>query len=153
MSARSLIALVLAASVLPAPGCGGSDGDQPELVPVSGTVTLDGAPLKGAVVTFIPAGTTKGVGGTGVTDESGRYEAKWRGGQSGLPVGEYRVTCAKMVMPDGSDVPADTDDATLMGSGAKQLLPPRYSDSERTTLAATVAAGGGTFDFDLKSGG
>ncbi len=38
-----------------------------------------------------------------------------------------------------------------MDSGAKQVLPPGYSDAGNTTLKATVPPDGGKFDFDLKS--
>lgn len=123
----------------------------PELVPVTGTVTLDGKPLAKANLTFIPVGSTKGQTCRGLTDEKGRYEAMVTEDHKGLPVGEFRVVCNKWVMSDGSDLPAGTT-APPWEIGANELLPPRYSDETRTQLQATVPPAGGTIDFALKSG-
>ncbi|MHB8903343.1 MAG: hypothetical protein ACYC6Y_31660, partial [Thermoguttaceae bacterium] len=53
-------ALVICTLLLPVlVGCpGGTDANLPDLVPVTGTVTVDGAPVSGVTVTFIPTGTT-----------------------------------------------------------------------------------------------
>lgn len=139
---------ILPLALLAAAGCSGQDPNLPPLVPAAGTVTLGGKPLSGAQVTFTPAGATRGTGAEGRTGKDGRYELSSAHGR-GAAAGEYRVTIAKLVMPDGSDYapgagvgPAD--------SPAREVLPPRYSDPHRTTLTATVpAAGSGTIDFAL----
>ena len=77
----------------------------PELVPVSGTVTLDGKPLSGATVTFLPVGATRGRSCYGVTGADGRYELMETDKNKGAPEGEFEVLCNKWVMPDGSDLP------------------------------------------------
>lgn len=69
----------------------------------------------------------------------------------GLPVGEFQVVCNKWVLADSSDLPPDTT-APPWELGAKELLPPRYSDETRSQLKAIVPPGGGTIDFALKSG-
>lgn len=123
----------------------------PELVPVGGKVTLDGKPLPRATLTFTPVGTTRGQISYGVTDENGQYEAMLDNDHKGLPVGEFKVLCNKWVMPNGSDFPADSK-VPPGEAGAKELLPPRYSQEGLSQLKATVPAGGGTIDFPLKSG-
>jgi hypothetical protein len=147
-------ALVICALLLPVlAGCeGGASGDLPELVPVSGTVTLDGEPESGVQVTFVPTGSTKGGSSYGATDESGKYELTADDGRKGAAVGEFQVMCNKWVMPDGSDFVGEPGGPSPMEAGASELLPPRYSREDATELTATVPAGGGTVDFDLTSG-
>ena len=132
-------------------GCGGGrDSSMPDLVPVSGTVTLDGKPLSGAMVTFLPVGATRGRSCYGVTGADGRYELMESEKNKGAPVGEFTVLCNKWVMPDGSDLPKDSQ-VSAMESGARELLPPQYSEDGTSQLKATVPAGGGTVDFPLTS--
>ena len=153
MWARRVVVFALASCVLlPLGGCGGSSqGNQPKLVPVSGSITLDGKAASGVMVSFVPTGQTRGEGGNAVTDSAGRYELKTRGVKAGIPAGEYRVTCQRLVMPDGS-VFDPAKGVSPHESGAKQVLPPAYSDAQQTTLKATVTDKGGTFDFGVKSG-
>lgn len=129
-------------------GCGGPDPNLPRLVPASGRVTLAGKPLAGALVTFVPTGSTRGSSAEARTDQQGRYELVSQQGR-GAAVGSYRVTICKWVMPDGSDYAPEAgvgpDD-----SPARQVLPPRYSDLQRTTLTAAIPEGGSrTLDFAL----
>lgn len=145
------VAFLTSGLLLLAAGCGGGGlGDLPELVPVSGTVTLDGKPLGGVTVTFTPVGSTRGDFCSGVTDASGRYELQTQGKHKGAAVGEFKVTCSKLVMPDGSDLPADAAAADV---GGGDLLPPQYSEEPESILKATVPAGGGEINFELKSDG
>lgn len=132
-------------------GCGGRDANLPPLVPVEGTVTLDQKPLSGAMLTFLPTGATRGGGATGYTDQAGNYELQSPDGRAGVPVGEYRVIVTKLVMPDGSDFPVNSEIAP-MDSPARQVLPDRYSDDRQTKLTATVPERGDTINFALASG-
>ncbi len=139
---------LLAVMLLVGLGCRGRDPNLPRLVPASGRVTLADKPLTGAMVTFVPTGQTRGPIAEARTDQEGRYELVCPQGR-GAAVGDYRVTIRKWVMPDGSDyVPqagVGPDD-----SPARQVLPPRYSDLQQTTLTATIPEGGSnTLDFAL----
>lgn len=74
-------------------GCGGSDI---ETAPVSGVVTLDGAPIADILVNFQPvAGATMDAtaspGSYGLTDPDGRYTLEWADGD-GAVVREHVVT-------------------------------------------------------------
>ena len=132
-------------------GCGRGGGEAgPKLVPVSGTVTLDGKPLSGAMVTFLPVGATQGRSCYGVTGADGRYEIMENEKNKGAPIGEFSVLVNKWVMADGSDFRSDTQQSP-MEAGARELLPPQYSMEGSSTLKATVAAGGSTVDFKLTS--
>jgi len=130
-------------------GC--RDASVPELVPVGGTVTLDGKPLSGALVEFLPLGDIPGNGGGGRTSAEGRYQLQTGQGHHGIPAGEYKVVIIKLVMPDGSDFPADSD-VPPIDSSAQQVLSARYSERDLTELRAIVAAETHTLDFALESG-
>lgn len=131
-------------------GCGGRNPKLPPLVPVEGTVTLDGQPLEGAYVQFHPVGETRGTGAAANTGAEGRYELIAPDRSKGAPVGQYRVTISKLVMPDGSPYSA-ADGLAPMDSPAREAVPEPYSDFERTVLVATVPEDGGTIDFPLTS--
>ncbi|NLF72428.1 MAG: carboxypeptidase regulatory-like domain-containing protein [Candidatus Anammoximicrobium sp.] len=120
----------------------------PALVPVSGTVKLDGEPAADVGVMFFPSGMTAGTTYYANTDAGGRYELQASSGQKGAPVGEYKVTCSKYVMPDGSPFKSDGSMSPEM-AGAKEMLPPKYSDQSQTELKATVPAGGGAVDLEM----
>ena len=131
-------------------GCGGRASNQPNLVPVSGAITLDGKPLSGVALVFTPTGSTRGTGATGYTDTAGKYELTATHGGKGTPVGKYQVVATKLVMPDGSDFPVGFSVAPIT-LGARDILPPKYSAPDRTVLTATVHDGTNTIDFPLSS--
>src|SRR5262245_58442191 len=80
--------VVLAAFVsLAALGCTGSDTP----VPVSGKVTVNGAPVGGAGITFHPQGG-KGRPATAETAEDGTYKLTTMNPGDGALKGDYKVT-------------------------------------------------------------
>ena len=140
MRASILVVFAIVFLLVEVSGCSSPKGELPAGAPVSGTVTMDGKPLAGVTVTFIPVGSTPGDFCLGETDQSGHYELQDRYGEKGAPAGEYKVTCGIEVSADAA--PSDA------GAGP---LPPRYSQEDITELKATVPAGGGTVDFKLSS--
>ncbi len=150
---RVVGAIVICTLFLPVlVGCpGGADGDLPDLVPVTGTVTLDGEPVEGVNVTFIPTGTTPGGASYGATDASGKYELKSNDGRTGATAGEFKVVCGRWVMADGTAFVGEPGGPSPMEAGATESLPPKYSQEDATTLTATVPSGGGEVNFDLKN--
>ena len=138
-------------------GCSGGSSQVVPLVPVNGIVNLDGKPLANANVRFIPQPSPTATGkvlveeSTGVTRKDGSFTLAGihAGAGPGAMAGEHRVVIDKMVMKaDGSDAPANYDFA-IMSNKIKQLLPPQYSDPNKTTLTATVPKAGGPINFDL----
>jgi hypothetical protein len=130
-------------------GCGKKDPNLPDLVPVTGTVKLDGQPLSEAVVFFSPVGETRGTQAFGKTDSRGRYSLSSRHMGEGAPVGEYRVTIGKAVAPDGSTAGGKNFDP--MTTPTRQILPAKYSHPSSTILKATVREAGDDIDFELTS--
>src|SRR5437879_4035780 len=129
---RRLIGWLPAVLCLGLAGCPSADQ-----VPVTGTVTLDGAPLTHPVVTFRPPDPqTPGLGGSAETDKDGKYAIVGARGEKGLPAGEYTVVISRRLRPDGS--PADPN-VPPIESDAHETLPEKYSDLKATTLRATVS--------------
>jgi Carboxypeptidase regulatory-like domain len=139
---RFLMGPILAGGFLVAAGCSQKPSD---LLPITGTVTMNKTPLPGATVTFQPVGDTPGQGGHGTTDAEGKYEVAGRDGK-GLPPGTYKVTISRMLRKDGTPPPPDV---SPIESDARETLPPTYSDPDRTTLGKTVGAAEKTINFDL----
>lgn len=131
-------------------GCGGTEQSKklPTTAPVTGKVTLDGQPVEGIVVTFVPTGETKGIECVGRTDASGKYVPKQIRGNEGIPPGTYKVVFSRL-MRGGKPVAAD---ATAGDGGIMiESLPAKYSNPTATKQTATVAAAGNQLDFELTS--
>ncbi|SIO36213.1 hypothetical protein SAMN05444166_4100 [Singulisphaera sp. GP187] len=73
-------------------GCGSDPDSAIKLVPVKGTVTLDGKPMANAMISFIPeAGNDASTAGGDTTGPDGNYLAQYRN-RNGLAPGKYKVT-------------------------------------------------------------
>ena len=125
--------------VLLVSGCGGI-----EYFPVTGKVTLDGQPLPGAVVSFMP-NDEQGVPSLGVTDGTGVYTLRQTAELVGAPAGKYtvRITTYREGKPEA--------DPPILG--APERVPEQYNI--RTTLKAEVKPGeeGNDIPFELSSRG
>lgn len=133
-------------------GCGGTG-----MLPVEGTVTLDGEPLEGAAISFVPA--EGGRPCSGQTDEQGHFTLASYTAGDGVPPGEYKVTVVKLdarrqaeaaPVEDGTE-----EDEQVMGSieeAVKFLTPMKYSSPATTDLKVEVTAGMEPVQIDLKSG-
>ena len=131
-------------------GCGGGDGGA-ELpdgnVAVSGIITLDGAPLDRAAVTFFNPGDPL-ASGIGVTDVEGRYTLR----QGAKPGDTYRVRISKVeakeVNPEDPEFAADPAAA----EAGEELIPEKYSSRDNTELELKIPEGGtDAANFDLTS--
>ncbi|MEX1230632.1 MAG: carboxypeptidase-like regulatory domain-containing protein [Planctomycetaceae bacterium] len=127
-------------------GCGGG-ADLPETVPTTGTVKLDGAPLSGVTVQFIPDDAEKR-SASGTTDDSGNYSLQtFRPGDGAIP-GSYKVT---VVRPPADDAVPDKTAAAPVEEMAG--IPAKYTSPATTDIKVTVEAAGSTIPIELKSGG
>ena len=153
---RCFLGCVMASSLLVLTGC--SDGSSPlpklpDTVKVTGTATLDGMPLEGAVVRFAPISDRGFHGAAGVADALGKYElvTDIGNGQSrpGVIPGDYTIYVSRMVKPDGSLVPANSKEPPMM-SGARDTIPLKYATG-KIRLKYTVMPEGGSFDIALDS--
>jgi hypothetical protein len=133
--------ILLASGILLLAGCGGSDG--PELIDVSGVVTMDGSPLANASVGFLPLG--EGVGGTSpsyaLTDEDGHYVLQYSLSRDGALPGKYKVQISSHQVAD--------PDASPPVEAQAEVVPIQYN--RETTLEIDVPSD--SYDFALKSEG
>lgn len=147
-------------------GCGDSGSTVPT-VPVTGTVTLGGAPVAEAVVSFSPK-TDGARAAFGQTDASGRFTLTTVQTGDGAMVGSYAVTVSKTTAPASTGGTASNYDPDSLESveaayaegfpGNKQvedsepkdLLPVKYKDPTTSQLDAEVKAEGeNNFEFNL----
>jgi hypothetical protein len=129
-----------------AAGCGGG------VVPVKGTVKLDGKPLAGASIQFI-AQDPGGRDATGSTDADGVFQlSSFRAGDGALP-GKYKVVVQLPATSQGgapAATPAEAQQGGTGGSKSPLTLPGRYSQPDQTTLEQIVPPTGEVV-FDLQS--
>ncbi len=82
------LAFLITICFLGSSGCGGSE----KVVPVSGTVTRNGQPVPGLVVSFVPEAATETGVSIGETDDNGKYTLTVvKTGKSGAVVGTHKV--------------------------------------------------------------
>ena len=127
MQRTGVLLLLIAGLMLTAVGCGN------DLVPVTGTITINGQPTGNLQVDFEPKDPSKGTTGTGYTKPDGTYELHYPGYKVGAPAGEYivKITAAETNDPE-TQVPP---------------IPAKYNTNSE--LEATVASGASEFDFQL----
>jgi hypothetical protein len=125
---------MLAALLALAGGCGRGG---PELVPVRGTVTLDGKPVEGASVTFIPQ--FPGQPALGSTDARGKFTLKTHPHGNGAMPGTHKATVRK-VETTGFLATEDGLSGGVAPEGIQQIwhTPQRYADPETTPLLIEV---------------
>ena len=107
MLLRFLLFIPVLISVISVAGCGAdSDVSVGPLVPVGGTLLVDGEPLDGVVVNFIPESSENNRGGAGRTDATGAFTVTHLNqDQPGLPPGTYTLSYSRMRLLDGSAAP------------------------------------------------
>lgn len=153
-SRLNLLTLILAICTL---GCGGESSDKfkaarPKTTPVSGKVTLDGAPVEGATVTLHP--TLGGNSATGMTDSSGQFKLMTFEKDDGAVPAEYKVSIRKLAASAAGPAPGPDDpgyDPNPKEEPPKHLLPEQYADFLKSGLSATISTEPKTdLNFDLK---
>lgn len=135
-------------------GCGGveADYDKLGLVEISGTVTLDGNPLEGAVVMFF---TPEETFCYGRTDSSGYYTLKLNSEKTGVIPGDKLVrisTTASTGEEEGGGVAegeGDDEDPDAKKGAKEERVPECYN--KKSKLQVTVTESDSSFNFDLNS--
>ncbi|MGB9689601.1 carboxypeptidase-like regulatory domain-containing protein [Thermogutta sp.] len=135
-------------------GCGSRNrGNIPQTAPVSGTVTLDGQPVDGATVVFVPTGTPA-YGAYAVTDAKGHFTLKSSETVSGAVPGKYLVQVTKLVTDSTKKqfvVAEDVEHAALASGGSgpstevtatRNVLPEKYANPKTSGIEVTVPSEG-----------
>ena len=133
-------------------GCGESG---PTLVPVSGTVTLNGKPLEGAVISFQPVdvSTPGAMLAEDVTGPDGNYKALTKG-RSGVMPGKYKVVVSKSLIDMTKVRPEFKDDPFMaqlsLGPPEGKTTAQRNKEKIEGTFDREIPPEGGVQDFDVK---
>lgn len=124
--------------------CFGCGEDKPQerltVIPVKGSVMVNGKTADGAKVTFHPiSGSAAGTGlyPMGIANETGEFSITTYDTGDGIPKGEYKVT---VVWPDKDFKPKTIEqiDAFEQGGERPDKLRGRFSDPKRSKLTATI---------------
>jgi hypothetical protein len=134
-------------------GCISSKTSDLETQYVEGIVTLDGVPVHGAYIQFIPK--LKGIGqeAGGISEKNGFYKLSSLSGDPGKGAleGEYLVTVSKNVaieLPKPRVNPITGDEET---HETKSVLPEIYRSKTRTPISVIVVHGKNKIDIKLEN--
>ncbi|MEX2169936.1 MAG: carboxypeptidase-like regulatory domain-containing protein [Pirellulales bacterium] len=112
----------------------GCSSAPPELPPLSGTVTYQGAPVQGAIVVLHPAEAGELQPAQATTDSNGQFAISTHIGQGayqpGLAPGKYLVEISKREVASDFTRPP------------RHLLPEKYASAKTSELTADVPAEG-----------
>ena len=134
--------VALVAAMLASAGCSGGLN----VVPVTGTVKLNGQPLDKIQVEFWPI--DKGPRSIGVTDAEGRFTLTTDGTQMGAVVGRHKVVL-KDVGILGDQFLGRAGEDVDMAKGKKPRISNVYSDPSTTTVEKSVTSGSNQIDIDV----
>lgn len=140
--ARFLLVVPLLTLSVCVVGC----GPENELgrLPFSGTVTLDGKPLKSGSISLEPTGEEGTRGGATITDGQFAVEE-----MNGLPPGEYLV---RINAASGADAPPEDQPPGESNVIQKELIPANYNTNSEETI--TISEGKeNIFKFDITTSG
>ncbi len=136
-------------------GCGG-----PSVISGEGSITLDGRPLEGVEVQFVPEPTAGAAGetATGQSDGQGKFALKsHRLNKEGIVPGIYRVivTDLRTVQDLATAAPAAAGSGGQGAKGSSQArILPIYGDLKKTPLQnIQVQAGNGPLSLKLTGPG
>ncbi|MDB5385068.1 MAG: hypothetical protein JWM11_714 [Planctomycetaceae bacterium] len=117
-------------------GCGSGNG--PPLGTVTGTVTMNGEPVTGVNITFVPK--DKGTPSYSGTDENGKYHLMFNHYRAGAELGTHHV------LIENSE--PETDD-NGQPDAVRLIVKIPHKYGQHGVLSADVRPGNNTFDFTL----
>jgi hypothetical protein len=131
-------------------GCSSGSGK----IPITGSVSVDGAPGSLTVLTFWPEDPSAppDAGGRVLADDQGQFAIGDKTKDTGLLKGTYKVTFSRFLDRNGKPV---------LGGGKKseaaydvpsrESIPELYGDPKKTPISVTVASGSSTFTFEVST--
>ncbi len=135
MASRKQLMLCGIIALVVLSGCG--DGG-PKVVPVEGTVKLDGKPLDKILVEFLP--TSDGQRSFGETDNEGHFKLTTDDGERiGATVGTHKVTLKDTSVLGGKFLGRKGEEMN-MSEGRKSRISNSFSSPDSSKLSVTVDA-------------
>src|SRR6476620_10521958 len=156
-SPATLAVSILVAAAIVLTGCPNS---RPATYRETGTVTMQGKPVAGAVITFVPTGE-EGEAASAITDSEGKYAlTTWKAGDGARP-GEYRVKVSKQeqrtVDPSKmvKNLSIEEEQKIYVESKkpappAKSLIPSKFENEQTSGLIHKVEEKPTTFDIKIE---
>ncbi|WP_437201157.1 carboxypeptidase-like regulatory domain-containing protein [Planctomicrobium sp. SH664] len=132
------VVAVLALVSLASFGCSQS----PSFVEVAGKITLDGKPLEGATVYFLPK--QGGRPSIALSDPEGHYELRYTSDQKGVIPGLYEVRISTFYAPSQE---FDSSGKLIATPARREILPERYH--AQSELVAEITPGQKVYDWEL----
>lgn len=132
-------------------GCGSSD---PQLYPVTGTLTYKGKPVSKASINMMPE---QGAAATATTDENGIFTAQTNG-KSGVVGGQAKVMVSLVTMIGAPETNDGSPEAAakfsqMVNSGKIRFVssvPAKYGQPTTTPLEITVSEEASQKPYDLE---
>jgi hypothetical protein len=145
-----VLALLVSTTLLLASGCSKTP---PKIVPVSGTILLNGQPLPTAEIRFLP--TAKGLDANfaaiAVSDATGKFVMNLPSGP-GATIGEQIVTVTDGPIPDsarGMSEEAQQAAGNFLAALPNRPIPSPYGLASQSTLRVTVVEGQEEYKLEL----
>ena len=154
-STATIVRLAFAFGILFFVGCG--SGPNPEILPVSGVVTIDGKPLPNAEVRFVPM--TEDLDGnfiaSGITGKKGEFSLRLPGKEDvGCVVGLSKVTIDDQPLPDKVHAAYGSGNQALVkrydASLKNRPIPTKYKLLRSTPLSYEVSDEQSEFNIEIK---
>ena len=135
--------VVLAIIFLTTIGCGGSD--RLPVIPVTGTVTMDGKPLENVSVTFHPE---SGRSANGVTNSEGMFRLTTYDTNDGATVGKHQISLSLIQVDIPEEIPDDYDYAADAASPLV-TIPEKYLSPKTSGLISTIVGDEGVKEVSI----
>lgn len=133
-----LFAAVLGLGIWATAGCSSRTAGYPPLGLVSGTVTFEGQPVSGVIVTFQPR--ESGRSSSGTTDAAGHFALEFTEVAKGAMVGRHQVSFEK---------PPTEDDLKAPAPSKRSRKPEGLASALGRQTECEVLPGRMTFDIEL----
>lgn len=115
------------------------------LSPLKGKITLDGAPLEGATVSFVPFESANRPA-TAKSDANGEFKVRTLEPDDGIAPGKYNISVSKRVTESGKEMtPEEAFEASQKGKqviiNRIETLPAKYTKAISSGFEVTVIEG------------
>jgi hypothetical protein len=122
---------------------------------VEGIARIDGTPLAGVMVQFVPDGQERLPMSSGVTDEQGHYTLQCENGKPGALVGKHHVVVLQgrgdgAARADDPQAPRGVEAAPAAPAGTRRpSVPSVYALASKTPLVVEVTADRHAYELQL----
>lgn len=133
---------------LVATGCSGLKGSPPMNDSVEGTIKLEGIPVAGVTLQFVPEGEERLPASNALTDEQGRFKLRCDNKKPGAVIGKHHVT---IMVPRGDARTGDPQAGGDTAAAARKIpeVPAAYRQAAKTPLIVDVTADQHNYELTL----